>query len=203
MTPDFLLTALIVAAIPGTGVIYTLACGLSRGPMAAMAAVLGCSAAVLAHMAAALAGLAAILHASAALFQAVKFAGVAFLLWMAWRTLRETGALAGPGEVAERSLARIAWRGVALNLLNPKLAIFFAAFLPQFVDPEAAGASVRMLGLGLAFTGITAAVFAIYGLCAGLARDRVLTSEPALRWMRRGFAACFAGLGLRLALEAR
>jgi len=202
MTPDFLLTALIVAAIPGTGVIYTLACGLSRGPMAAMAAVLGCSAAVLVHMTAALAGLAAILHASAALFQAVKFAGVAFLLWMAWRTLRETGARAGPGAVEERSLARIAWRGVALNLLNPKLAIFFAAFLPQFVQPGA-GATAQMAVLGLVFTGLTAAVFAVYGLFAASARDWILASETALRWMRRAFAACFAGLGLRLALAER
>lgn len=201
ITPEFLLTALIVVMIPGTGAIYTLGCGLARGRGAAMAAVAGCTAAVLVHMAAALAGLAALLHASAVLFDAVKYAGAAFLLWMAWQTLRETGTLADPGPVAERSAARIALRGLLINLLNPKLAIFFAAFLPQFVDAAAPDVTARMAGLGLVFTGLTALVFALYGLFAARARVWILGSETALRWLRRVFAACFAGLGLRLAFE--
>ena len=202
ITPEFLLTALAVVMIPGTGAIYTLSCGLTRGRGAALAAVAGCTAAVLFHMAAALAGLAAILHASAVLFQAVKFAGVAFLLWMAWATLRESGALAAPAGVAERGLRRIATRAVLINLLNPKLAIFFAAFLPQFVQPGP-GATTQMAVLGLVFTALTAAVFAVYGLFAASARDWILTSERAMAWMRRAFAACFAGLGLRLAFAER
>ena len=142
------------------------------------------------------------LHASAVLFQAVKFAGVPFLLWMAWATLRESGALAAPAGVAERGLRRIATRAVLINLLNPKLAIFFAAFLPQFVQPGP-GATTQMAVLGLVFTALTAAVFAVYGLFAASARDWILTSERAMAWMRRAFAACFAGLGLRLAFAER
>ncbi|WP_339947261.1 LysE family translocator [uncultured Albimonas sp.] len=202
ITLEFLLTALVVVAIPGTGAIYTLSCGLGRGRMAALAAVAGCTVAVLVHLAAALAGLAAVLHASAVLFQGVKIAGVAFLLWMAWATWREGGGLCAPTEVAERGLRRIAIRGVLINLLNPKLAIFFAAFLPQFVQPGP-GATAQMGVLGLVFTGLTALVFAIYGLFAARARDWILASEAAMRWMRRAFAACFAGLGLRLALTER
>ena len=202
ITPEFLLTALAVVMIPGTGAIYTLSCGLTRGRAAAMAAVAGCTFAVLFHMAAALAGLAAILHASAALFQGVKIAGVLFLLWMAWATLREGGGPAAPAAVAERGLRRIATRAVLINLLNPKLAIFFAAFLPQFVHPGP-GATAEMAVLGLVFTGMTAAVFAVYGLFAASARDRILGSARAMRWMRRVFATCFAGLGLRLAFAER
>ena len=201
MTPEFLLTALVVVMIPGTGAIYPIGCGLPRGRAAAMAAVAGCTAAVLFHMAAALAGLAALLHASSLLFDAVKYAGAAFLLWMAWQTLRETEASAEPGPVAERSARRIALRGLLINLLNPKLAIFFAAFLPQFVDAAAPDAAARMAGLGLVFTGMTAGVFALYGLFAARARAWILGSEAAMRWLRRVFAVCFAGLGLRLALE--
>ena len=201
MSPEFLLTALAVVMIPGTGAIYTLSCGLTRGGWAAMAAVAGCTVATIFHLAAALAGLAAILHASSVLFEAVKWAGAAFLLWMAWGTLRESGA-GMTQQVQERGLRRIAIRGLLINLLNPKLAIFFAAFLPQFVQ-AGPGATAQMAVLGGVFAAMTAGVFVIYGLFAAQARDWILRSETAMRWLRRGFAACFAGLGLRLALAER
>ncbi len=199
---DFLLTALVVVIAPGTGVIYTLSVSLGRGLTAGLAAVVGCSFGIVPHLAAALLGLAAILHASAVAFQIVKYAGVIFLLWMAWKTLKDTGTM-GEGLEAPRGLARIAVRGALINVLNPKLSIFFLAFLPQFVDPAGANATGQMMLLGLVFTAMTAAVFAIYAVFAAAARRRLLGNATAMRWLRRTFAAAFGGLALRLASETR
>lgn len=202
MGVDFLLTALIVVIAPGTGVLYTLSVSLGRGLSPGLAAVVGCSFGIVPHLAAALLGLAAILHASAVAFQLVKYAGVIFLLWMAWKTLKETGT-AGDGPEAPRGLVRIAVRGALINVLNPKLSIFFLAFLPQFVDPAAGNATAQMALLGLVFTVMTAAVFALYAVFAAAARSRILGNAAAMRWLRRVFAAAFGGLALRLASETR
>lgn len=201
MSAEFLLTALVVVLIPGTGVIYTLATGLTQGPRAAIAAAFGCTLGILPAMAAAMLGLAALLHSSALAFQIVKFAGVAFLLFLAWQTLRDHSAMhVDTGQTPRRMLA-IAVKGIALNVLNPKLSLFFLAFLPQFLSGNPAQATREMLALGLVFMAMTFVVFTLYGLFAATARRKVLESPGAMRWIRRVFAATFAGLGLRLALE--
>jgi len=201
MSPEFLVTALVVVLVPGTGVIYTLATGLAQGKRAAIAAAFGCTLGILPAMLAAILGLAAVLHASALAFQIVKWAGVAFLLWLAWGTLRERGAFDVSPEAERRGTVGIIVKAILLNTLNPKLSIFFLAFLPQFLSGDPGSASAEMAALGAVFMGLTFVVFVVYGLFAATARATVLESPRAMRWARRAFAATFAGLGLKLALE--
>lgn len=198
---QFLLTALVVVVIPGTGVIYTLAIGLGQGPRAALAAALGCTLGIVPHLAAAALGLAAILHASALAFQVLKFAGVAYLLWLAWQALRADGALAVTPESRRAPAGAIARRGALINILNPKLSLFFMALLPPFLSGDPARATAEIALLGGVFMVMTLGVFVLYGLFAAAARARLLSSPAALRCLSRGFAAVFAALAARLAVE--
>lgn len=200
MTPEFLLTAFIVCVAPGIGVVYTLSDALGRGTIAGLYAALGCTLVTCVHLLAAMAGLAAILQTSALLFQAVKFAGVAYLLWMAWGTLQGTGALSVSPDKQAASPARTVWRGIVLNLLNPKLPMFFVAFLPQFLPAGETGTG-PLLTLGLGFVAMTGLVMVAYALAAGILRVKVVENEAAMTWVRRIIAASFAALGAKLALE--
>lgn len=201
ITAQFLFTALVVVLIPGTGVVYTLALGLGRGRAAAIWAALGCTVGIVPHMLAAALGLAALLHSSALVFNVVKWAGVGYLLYLAWSALREGGALRVEAKPTTDAGPRIALRGALINILNPKLSIFFLALLPPFLTGNPATATTEMALLGGVFMGLTFVVFALYGAFAAFARRAILGSERAMRWMSRGFAAVFAGLGLKLALE--
>ena len=203
MTLEFLITSLIVIVSPGTGVLYTLAAGLARGARASVVAAFGCTLGIVPHMAAAILGLAALLHASAVLFQAFKLVGVAYLLYMAWSTLREHGALRVETEVGARSAVEVTVKAVLINILNPKLSIFFMAFLPQFVNPGEPAPLLAMLELSAAFMLMTFVVFVGYGLFAAAVRDHVIARPRVLAFMRRTFAAAFVLLGARLAVEER
>lgn len=204
ITLAFLVTALVVCIAPGTGVIYTLSVALGRGWTPAMAAVVGCTAGILPHLAAAVLGLAAVLHASALAFQIVKFAGVAFLLWMAWKTLREGATVDGiRGDRGSAGPVAIAVRGLLINVLNPKLSVFFLAFLPQFTDPARGDLTFQMALLGAVFCAITFVVFTLYAAFASAARSKVLQSPRVMKWLDRVFAAAFGALALRLAGESR
>ncbi len=198
---QFLLTAFVVVLAPGTGVIYTLAMGLGQGRRAALAAATGCTIGIVPHLLAATLGLAAVLHTSAVLFNAVKFAGVAYLLYLAWQALRAGGALAVTSEPRAQPLFAVARRGTLINVLNPKLSIFFLALLPPFLSGNPATATVEMLAFGAVFMALTFVFFVLYGLFAGTARRWILASERAMRWLNRGFAGVFALLAGRLALE--
>ncbi len=196
MSWDYLLTTFIVCAAPGIGVIYTLSSTLGGGLRAGLWAAFGCTIATVIHMLVAMVGLAALLHTSALLFQAVKFAGVAYLLWMAWGALQGRGGLqVAAGEPSPAG--RLVRQGIILNVLNPKLPMFFMAFLPQFL-PAGAGVGA-LIQLGLGFAVMTFAVFVGYALIAATGRDAVLASDCAMAWLRRVFAASFALLGLKLA----
>jgi threonine/homoserine/homoserine lactone efflux protein len=203
MTWSFLLTSLIVVASPGTGVLYTLAVALAQGSRASVAAAFGCTLGILPQMVGAMLGLAAILHTSALAFAALKWCGVAYLLYMAWQALRETGALALHSEPSQKSDRRVIVTAVLINILNPKLSIFFYAFLPQFIAIDEPHPIARLLELSAAFMLMTFVVFAIYGLFAAAVRDRVISRPKVLAWLRRSFAAGFAALGARLALSER
>lgn len=203
MSAEFLLTSLIVVLMPGTGVIFTLSHGLGGGARAALAATLGCTFGILPHIAASILGLAALLHASAVAFQIVKFAGVAYLFYLAWMTLREHGSLTVKEKRTRHSLSKIAVQGFLVNILNPKLSIFFLAFLPQFVPTDHAAPLMQMIWLSAVFMVMTAAVFALYGLSAAFMRKHVIDCPVVMRWFRRLFAGTFALLGLRLALASR
>ncbi len=203
MTLEYLLTSLIVVLLPGTGVLYTLAYGLGRGWRASVWAALGCTFGILPHIAASIVGLAALLHASALAFQFVKYLGVAYLLYMAWGVLRAGGALQVSGRTDTVSPVRIMGSGFLLNILNPKLSLFFLAFLPQFVPAAAPDPTAYMLGLAATFMALTFVVFVGYGACASATRHYVVTRPNVMKWLRRGFSGTFAALGLRLALAER
>ena len=203
MSLSFIVTSLIVIVSPGTGVLYTLAIALTKGARASVAAAFGCTLGILPAMLAAMVGLAALLHTSALAFSALKWCGVAYLLYMAWQTLRERGALAVDGRVDERKGRRVIVTGFLINILNPKLSIFFLAFLPQFIAADDAHPLMRMSELSAAFMAMTFVVFVLYGLFAAAVRDRVVTKPRVMTWMRRAFAGGFALLGVRLALAER
>jgi threonine/homoserine/homoserine lactone efflux protein len=198
MSLAFLLTTLVVVATPGTGVVYTLAAGLARGRRASVVAAFGCTLGIVPHMVAAITGVAALLHASATAFQVLKYAGVAYLLWMAWATLRDRDALGVDGGSGERSSSRVIVRGVLINILNPKLTIFFFAFLPQFVSSGEPRAVPRMLMLSGVFMAVTFVVFAAYGVLAASVRSHVISRPRVMAWLRRGFAGSFVALGAKL-----
>ena len=203
MTPEFLITTLVIVASPGTGVLYTLAAGLTRGARASILAALACTLGIIPHMAAAITGLAALLHTSALAFEIVKYLGVAYLLYMAWATFREKGALSVDTEAAPKSVRQVLVSGILINILNPKLSIFFFAFLPQFVRTDSPDALPQMLELSAVFMAATFVIFAIYGVFAAAVRQHIVTRPRVLTWMRRSFAAAFVALGAKLALTER
>jgi threonine/homoserine/homoserine lactone efflux protein len=200
---DFLITSLIVIVSPGTGVLYTLGAGLSRGSRASIVAAFGCTLGIVPHMAAAIMGLAALLHTSALAFHTLKYLGVAYLLYMAWNALREKGALKVEREVGTRSAIQVITSAILINILNPKLSIFFVAFLPQFVIAGEPHPLSRMLELSGVFMLLTFVVFVGYGLFAASIRNHVVSRPRVLTWMRRMFAGAFAALGAKLALADR
>jgi threonine/homoserine/homoserine lactone efflux protein len=200
MSVEFLLTSLVVVATPGIGVVYTLAAGLTRGARASIVAAGGCTLGIVPHMAAAITGLAALLHTSAVAFGVLKYLGVAYLLYLAWSTFRDKGSLAVEEEAAPSSARRVIVTAVLINLLNPKLTIFFFAFLPQFVGSDDPHGVLQMLALSSVFMLITFAIFALYGVFASAVRDQVISRPRVMAWMRRVFAGSFVALGAKLAL---
>lgn len=203
MSIEFLITSLIVVLLPGTGVIYTVAIGLGRGFKPSVAAALGCTFGIVPAATASILGIAAIFHTSAIAFLVVKYLGVAYLLYMAWSILRDDGLLQVEKKTVEKSLFRTGLEGTLLNVLNPKLSLFFMAFLPQFVPAESAGSVIDMATLAFVFMVMTFFVFVIYGACASSARKYIIDSPRVLTWMKRSFAGTFAFLGLKLALSER
>jgi threonine/homoserine/homoserine lactone efflux protein len=203
VTLEFLITSFIIVASPGTGVLFTLAAGLSRGSRASIVAAFGCTIGIVPHMAAAILGLAALLHTSALAFQIFKYLGVAYLLYMAWSTLQESGVLKVEKDTGARSDLQVTVTAILINILNPKLSIFFLAFLPQFVRADEAQPLAHMLMLSAVFMLMTFVVFVGYGLFAAAVRDHVITRPKVLTWMRRAFAGAFAALGAKLAFAER
>ena len=203
MSTAFLLTSLVVIVSPGTGVLYTMAAGLSRGARASVIAAVGCTLGIIPHMIAAITGLAALLHTSAVAFQILEYVGVTYLLFIAWRTLKEKGALTVENETGPRSATNVIVSGILVNILNPKLTIFFFAFLPQFVSARDPNALVRMVELSAVFMLLTLVIFVGYGSFAAAIRKHVISRPQVLTWMRRVFAGAFVALGARLAFADR
>jgi threonine/homoserine/homoserine lactone efflux protein len=203
ITIDFFITSLIVVLIPGTGVLFTISTGLVLGKRASIFAALGCTAGIVPHLLATVLGLAAILHMSAVAFQALKFAGAAYLLYLAYATWRDKEALTVDKEPTMSSAKSLVARAFLLNILNPKLSIFFLAFLPQFVAQDAPSPLLQLLTLSGIFMLMTFVVFVMYGLLANGFRNAVINSPRVKSWLRRSFAAAFAGLGLNLAFSDR
>jgi threonine/homoserine/homoserine lactone efflux protein len=200
VTIAFLLTSLVIVAMPGPGAIYTIAAGLQRGRRASMVAALGCTLGIVPHVVAAITGLAAVLYASAVAFQTIKYAGVAYLVFLAWQSWRDKTPLEVHNTEAPPSAGRVISQAVLINLLNPKLTIFFFVFLPQFVHPNEPYALQHMLVLSGVFMILTLLVFAAYGIFAAALRCRVLGRPSLVTLIRRVFAGSYLALAGRLAL---
>jgi threonine/homoserine/homoserine lactone efflux protein len=203
ITLEFLITSLIVVLIPGTGVVFTVSTGLIHGRKASVFAAIGCTAGIVPHLLATALGLAAVLHTSAVAFQALKFAGVAYLFYVAYATWRDKTAFAIESDSSARSGPTVMVKAFLLNILNPKLTIFFLAFLPQFVEPAAQSPLTQLIILSGVFMAMTLAVFVVYGFLAHAFRKAVIESPRVQAWLRRGFAVAFAGLGTNLALSGK
>ncbi len=203
MSIEFILTSIVVILLPGTGVLYTLAVGLGQGQKASVIAAFGCTLGIVPHALAGIIGLAALLHASATAFQVIKVLGVIYLLYMAWNVLREKGGLRVSEEKTTVKPAKIIISGILLNVLNPKLSLFFLAFLPQFVPSTSENPTTMMLGLALIFMFLTFVVFVGYGAGAAATRDYVISRPKVMKWLRRSFAGAFGLLSLKLALSVR
>ena len=203
MLVEFLVTSFIVVIAPGTGVIYTIGVGLSRGTAASVAAAAGCTCGIIPHMAAAITGLAALLHTSAVLFQAVKWAGILYLLYLAWSIWKDDGPIQFCPKTEVGSLRKLAFTGFLINILNPKLSIFFLAFLPQFVPSEIVHPVGRVLSLSGVFMAMTLAIFICYGAFAAKIRSYVERTPSVIGGMKRGFAAVFLLLAGRMAFETK
>ncbi|MGO2353855.1 MAG: LysE family translocator [Marinomonas foliarum] len=201
---EFLITSLILVLIPGTGVIYTISTGIFLGIRASFAAALGCTLGILPSMLASIFGLAVILHTSALAFQVIKFIGVAYLLYLAWCMWKDTGGVQLENKKELKvNLVQIALKGCLINVLNPKLTIFFLAFLPQFISSSMSSATSQMLLLGGIFMAMTLLIFILYGMLASKARQYLIGSSKITKYLQQTFAASFALLGIKLALTDR
>lgn len=203
MNIEFLVTSLVIVVSPGTGALYTVSTGLSGGIRSGLVAAVGCTLGIIPHMIAATTGVAAIFHSNALAFEGLKYAGVAYLLYMAWNTLREQGAFQVEGHQATQPSLQIIRKAILINLLNPKLPMFFLAFLPQFVAANEPAPLARMLVLSAIFMLMTLVVFAFYGAFAAFMRGHLLSRPDILGWLRRAFAASFVALGIKLMLSRR
>ena len=203
ITLNFLLTSLIVVLIPGTGVIYTISTGLTLGKRASIFAALGCTAGIVPHLVATVLGLSAVMHTSALAFQVLKYAGVAYLFYLAYATLRDKSAFALDTTPQHATAGSLVIKALLLNILNPKLTLFFLAFLPQFIAHDGSAPLLQLLTLSGVFMAMTFVVFVIYGLLAHAFRQAVIESPRVQAWLRRSFAAAFAGLAIDLALSDR
>ncbi|MBY8879794.1 LysE family translocator [Actinacidiphila acidipaludis] len=200
MSIPFLLTTLAVVASPGPGVVYTLAAGLAHGRRAGVVAAAACTLGIVPHLALSITGLAALLHGSGPLYALVKYLGVGYLLFMAWAMLRDKEALTFEDSAEPRPVSRVVVSAVLTNLLNPKLTLFFVAFLPQFVPRDDPGSTGTMLELGGVFMAVSLVVFTAYGLGAAKVRGRLLARPQIVTGFRRTFALCFVALSARLAV---
>lgn len=203
MSSEFLITSLIVVISPGTGALYTIATGLGNGVKQSLIAAVGCTLGIIPHMLAAITGLAAIFHTSAAAFGIIKFLGVIWLLYMAWITLKQNGPLQVESTRETATPLKVIVHAVLINLLNPKLSLFFLAFLPQFISTETASPTNDMLILSGIFMLMTLLIFMLYGVFSSFMRGHILSRPKVMKILRASFSLSFIGLGIKLILTQR
>ncbi len=203
MSSEFLITSLIVVISPGTGALYTIATGLGSGVKQSLIAAVGCTLGIIPHMLAAITGLAAIFHTSAAAFGIIKFLGVIWLLYMAWITLKQNGPLQIESTNETATPLKVIVHAVLINLLNPKLSLFFLAFLPQFISTETASPTYDMLILSGIFMLMTLLIFMLYGVFSSFMRGHILSRPKVMKILRASFSLSFIGLGIKLILTQR
>ncbi|QQP95475.1 LysE family translocator [Lysobacter enzymogenes] len=199
----FFATALFLAVVPGPDNVFVLTQSALRGKRAGLWVVLGLCTGLLVHTAAVALGVAALFERSRVAYELLKYAGAAYLLYLAWQSLRAPAMRVGDGEGARGGAGKLYLRGIVMNVANPKVSIFFLAFLPQFVDQQAGPVTLQMLALGATFIVATALVFGALALSAGAIGRHLVRSERAQRWMNRVAATVFAGLAVKLATAQR
>lgn len=203
LNPEFLLTSLVVVLVPGTGAVYTITTGLTLKWRASIAAAIGCTLGIVPHILASILGLSALLNMSAQVFSALKIAGALYLLYLAWNMWREAGKLEINKKGTESSARQIVIKAIAINLLNPKLTIFFFAFLPLFVSENSSSPTVEMVMLSAVFMGMTFIVFALYGILASGISTYLINSSKALKRLQQTFAVILAAFAVNLALSEK
>jgi threonine/homoserine/homoserine lactone efflux protein len=204
MSVEFLLTSLVVVLIPGTGVLYTVSSSIGGGWRRGFFAAIGCTLGIVPHVLAAMLGLSAIMQAGSMVFEVVRYAGVIYLVFMGFSMIRDAGVLPlDDGNASIDPMGPVVWRGILLNVLNPKLTVFFFAFLPQFLDASPGLLDPKLIGLGGIFMLMTLVVFAVYALASAGIRDLVLAAPVARRWIERALGALLIGFAARLALTDR
>jgi threonine/homoserine/homoserine lactone efflux protein len=200
----FLAAALALNLTPGADMTYVIARSATQGRAAGIAASFGISAGSLVHSVLAALGVSALLQHSETAFLVVKYAGAAYLLYLAWKAIRAgNGAVAVDRNLARAGLWRVFAEGALTNLLNPKVALFILAFLPQFVDPAKGNAAVQILLLGAIFNIGGTSVNAIVAWSASAAARAIGNSAGFGRWLNRISALVFVGLAVRLVLTER
>lgn len=205
MSTEFFATSLIVVLIPGTGVVYTVSSAIGGGLRRGLFAAVGCTLGIVPHMLAAMLGLSGAMAAGAAAFEVVRWIGVAYLVFMGVSMARDRGALQlndDPSN-ANEPMGRVIRRGILLNLLNPKLTVFFFAFLPQFLHTPPSLLDPRLVGLGGIFMVITLVVFVGYAYASVAVRDKVLGRPSVLIWVQRSLGTLLVVFAARLALMDR
>lgn len=205
VSPEFWLTSLVVAVVPGTGVLYTVSSSISGGWRRGLFAAIGCTFGVVPHVFAAMVGLSGVMQAGAVAFEAVRWAGVVYLVFMGVSMIRDSGAmrLERDRDARTEPTGSVVRRGILLNLLNPKLTVFFFAFLPQFLDTPPGLLDTRLAGLGGAFMVVTLAVFLVYAWVSAAVRERVLAAPVVLKWVQRSLGTLLVGFAARLAVTDR
>ena len=204
MSVEFLLTSLVVALIPGTGVVYTISSSIGGGWRRGLFASIGCTLGIFPHILAAMLGLSAVMQAGAVVFEVVRWAGVAYLVFMGLSMIRNAGALPLDDQNARTGpMGLVVRRGILLNILNPKLTVFFFAFLPQFLDASPGLLDAKLIWLGGVFMLVTLAVFAVYAFASAAVRDLVLAAPVARRWVERALGAFLIGFAAKLAFTDR
>ena len=197
----FAVTATLLIIVPGPNVIFIITRGIDQGRKAAIVSALGVDSGMLFHIAAAMLGLSAVVASSEVVFHSVKYAGAAYLIWMGWKAIRSLPEdLTIPDRVRPLPLRRVFLQGMVVNVLNPKVGLFFLAFLPQFIDPSRGSASTQILVLGLVFVAIALVSDGIYALASGSIGDLLKRRSALARQRNRFSGVVFIMLGALAAL---
>ncbi len=200
MTIEFIITSLIIILVPGTGVIYTVSSGLTQNRKAAFIAAIGCTLGIVPHLIAGILGLSVLMHTSALIFKIIRYAGVAYLTYMGIGMLRNKGGISIDESMKDINHIAIIRRGILINLLNPKLTLFFLSFLPQFIN-EGSNYQASMIMMSLVFMLMTLMVFMLYGLIASYFKHFITSSERAQIWLHRCFGSALLVFAAKLAVS--
>jgi threonine/homoserine/homoserine lactone efflux protein len=197
----FIAASVTLTLLPGPDILFVLTQSISQGGKAGIATASGLCTGVFVHTTAAALGISALVYKSALAFEIVKYAGAAYLLYLAWQALRESGELISSAPVRETNAVALYKRGIFMNVLNPKVALFFLAFLPQFVNIDSGNIPVQMIFLGIIFMVQAWLIFSAISVFAGVVGEKIIQKPGIGRYIDWGKAGIFTFIGIKLALS--